>query len=109
MRDMPLCYSFTFSENEYCLTDILLDAVVLVPSLVVMESGNYRPFSLNLVQVLQFVRARVLVLWYSNNGETDMFLQYLFWYVNGFSKFAYVELLIATTCINFRLAMLSAV
>ncbi|KAJ6896658.1 hypothetical protein NC651_022751 [Populus alba x Populus x berolinensis] len=73
------------------------------------KSGNYKRLNLNLVQVLQFVLARVLVLWYSNNGETDMFLQYLFWYVNGFSKFAYVELLIATTCINFRLAILSAV
>ena len=75
----------------------------------VVDGSLKLTFSLNLVQVLQFVRARVLVLWYSNNGETDMFLQYLFWYVNGFSKFAYVELLIATTCINFRLAMLSAV
>jgi hypothetical protein len=121
------------SENEYCLMYILLDAVVFVPSLVVMESGNYShkcmrlqywklsqkdssgwfscklTFSLNLVLVLQFVLAPVLVLWYSNNGETDMFLLYLFWCVNGFGKFAYGELLITTTYINFRLAMLSGV
>ena len=43
-----------------------------------------------------------------NNGETVVLL-WLLWYVNGFSKYSYVELLTSTTYIIFRLAMLSAV